>query len=336
MAQKVYVYDPTAQDRLSRVRGIGRYLQLLKENFQDDFEFVNFEKIVNMKDGTFVNPFFNFLAPPLVLRRQAKKQVAVIHDLIPLKYGSYFPAGLRGNMNIFLNKLAIKNYDVIVTDSEASKRDIVNILGISEKMIHVVYPCLPKSLMDSHKSEAEKEIDLPAKFCVYVGDATWNKNLVNLARAIKIVNATCLFVGKVFGEPVGNHPWQKELKNFMEEVDNDKRFIFPGFISDFSLFKIYQQASLNVLPSRDEGFGFSWLEAASNSCPSLVSNIPVLREISDGKALFAEPENPNDIADKIGEIYFRRDVRNRIGRAAFKRSQFFNSENFKRDFEALV
>lgn len=336
MAKKVYVYDPTTQDSLSRVRGIGRYLQLLKENFNTDFEFMNFEKVINMGDGTFVNPFFNFLSPPLILRRQAKKQVAVIHDLIPLKYGSYFPAGLRGNMNIFLNKLAIKNYDAIITDSEASKKDIVNILGINEKIINVVYPCLTKSLINSRKTEGETEIELPQKFCVYVGDATWNKNLVNLARAIKIVNATCVFVGKIFKEPVGNHPWQRELRSFMEEVKGDRRFIFPGFISDYSLFKIYQQAALNVLPSRDEGFGFSWLEAASNSCPSLVSNIPVLREISDGKALFAEPENPADIAERIGEIYFRRDVRNKIGRMAFKRSLFFNPEKFRSDFLEVV
>jgi glycosyltransferase involved in cell wall biosynthesis len=332
---KVYVYDPTASDSLSRVRGIGRYLQLLKENFSNEFEFIDFSKPVSLKDSIFINPFVNFLTPPIMMRKLAARQIAVIHDLIPLKYGSYFPAGIRGNMNIFFNKVALKNYDIIVTDSEASKKDILRILNVSQDKVKVIYPCLPKSFTDSVKSD-EQLPDLPNKFCVYVGDATWNKNLINIAKAVKIVNATCLFVGKIFGEKNVSHSWQKELKGFLTEVKDDKRFVFPGFITDSLLLKIYQQASVNILVSRDEGFGFSWLEAAVNSCPSLLSNIEVLKEISGGAALFADPENPNDIADKIGEIYFRRDQRNRIGRQAFKRSQFFNSEKFRRGFEELL
>ena len=39
--KKVFVYDPTASDKQSAVRGIGRYLQILKENFVNEFEFVN-------------------------------------------------------------------------------------------------------------------------------------------------------------------------------------------------------------------------------------------------------------------------------------------------------
>jgi hypothetical protein len=35
MNQFVFVFDPTASDKLSAVRGIGRYLQILKENFAD-------------------------------------------------------------------------------------------------------------------------------------------------------------------------------------------------------------------------------------------------------------------------------------------------------------
>ncbi len=335
MAKKVYVYDPTASDSLSRVRGIGRYLQLLRENFINHFEFIDFKKPVDLKDSVFINPFINFLTPPILMRKLARKQIAVIHDLIPLKYGSYFPAGIRGNMNIFFNKVALKNYDAIITDSLASKMDIVRMLKVNEDNVKVVYPCLPKSFTDSVKS-VEELPNLPEKFCLYVGDATWNKNLINLAKALKIINATCVFVGKIFEEKNTSHPWQKELKGFLAEVQNDKRFVFPGYITDSQLLKIYQQASLNILVSRDEGFGFSWLEAAANSCPSLLSNIEVLREISGGSALFADPENPTDIADKIGEVYFRRDIRNRVGRQAFKRSQFFNSQKFREGFEELL
>ena len=131
----------------ARSRGIGRYLQILRENFKDEFTFTdqpmaNFNRFQPI--STFINPFFNLLQPPLTMFRIAKKQVAVIHDLIPLKYPEHFPVGLKGRLNIFLNKIALRNYDVIITDSEVSKKDIVNILGLDESKVKVVYPCLPR------------------------------------------------------------------------------------------------------------------------------------------------------------------------------------------------
>ena len=380
--KKVFVYDPTAKDKLSSVRGVGRYLQILKENFPD-WTFTNtLHAIRYTLYPIFINPFFNFLQKPLTMRRLAKKQIAVIHDLIPLKYPSHFPAGIRGNINIFLNKLALKNYDLIVTDSEASKHDIINILGIREKKIKVIYPYLPRIFTNLESKFQNSELidstflNLNSKFCLYVGDATWNKNLVNLARAIKIINVTCVFVGRVFGEATGveeegfptarsggilidrapagvnprqapslNHPWQKEFRQFLEETKDDKRFIFAGFLPDSELIKFYQQASINVLLSRDEGFGFSFLEAASQGCPSVLSNIPVLNEISGrslkgqflkGQSLFANPENPNDIADKIGEVYFNKELKKSLGDKAKKRGEFFSPKKFRKEFLNII
>ena len=387
--QKVFVYDPTLKDKKSVVRGIGRYLQILKESFGNSWIFTDNIKWISA-DSIFINSFYNFLRGPLTLRRLAQKQIAVIHDLIPLKYPNHFPAGIRGNINIFLNKLALKNYDLIITDSEASKSDIINILKIKSEKLRVIYPCLLKVFIESQNSKVKiQKLNLKVKsnattfdfslltsnFCLYVGDATWNKNLVNLARAIKIANVTCVFVGKVFENltldiggsrldkevrnlklenqtsniqfpnPTSNfkyltsilsHPWQRELKEFFELTKNDRRFIFAGFIPDSELFKLYKQASVNLLLSKAEGFGFSYLEAANFSCPSLLSDIPVLREISAGNAFFANPLNPRDIADKIKEINSDKILRNKIGVDAKKRSEYFSKEKFKREFLSVI
>jgi len=314
MSPKVFVYDPTVSDPLSRVRGVGRYRQLLQENFPG-WQFIS--EIGNWKLETgnsfFINPFFNFLRKPITIKKIARKQVAVIHDLIPLKYPEHFPIGIKGKINIFLNKLSLKNYDLIVTDSEASKSDIVKLLQLKESYVKVIYPCLPKAF---NVSNFDIRI---SNFCIYVGDATWNKNLVNLAKAIKLADVKCVFVGKIFKETqrtqipfhgdLGgaqrsehahwssmkrvsselNNGWQKELREFMELTKNDKRFIFAGFINDEELIKLYQQAAVNLLPSRDEGFGFSYVEAASQRCPSLLADRPIFREISANAAVFVDP-----------------------------------------------
>jgi len=338
MKQKVFVYDPTASDKLSSVRGIGRYLQILKESFEGEFEFVSdLSSIIHHQESIFINPFLNFLQPPLTLRRIAKKQIAVIHDLIPLKYPSHYPAGIKGSLYIFLNKLTLKNYDLIITDSEASKLDIINILGIQENKIKVIYPCLPINFLNQKSNVKDQNDKLKNKnYAIYVGDATWNKNLVNLAKAIKIADIPIIFVGKVFKNTSISHPWHKELNEFMQLVKDDKRFVFPGFVADNELIKLYKQSLLNILPSRDEGFGFSFVESAQFDCPSLLSDILVLREISDGKAIFFDQNNPEDIAEKIKMIYSNKNLRNRIGTDAKKRSEFFSPEKFKKEFLAII
>ncbi len=386
--EKVLVYDPTASDSQSAVRGVGRYLQILKENFPN-WKFSNTFHVPSSTFHVFINPFFNFLQPPLIMKKIAKKQIAVIHDLIPLKYPDKFPAGIRGKFNIFLNKIALRNYDFIVTDSYASKKDIIQILKLPEKKVKVIYPCLPSIFKNNLKTQNSNVKSRPSRragktktknlkleenflnsnlknkvnntifndnnYCIYVGDATWNKNLVNLAKAIKIINVSCIFVGKVFKQiqnsklkiqnnilkikneknPLDNL-WCLELKEFLKETNGDRRFIFLGYVDDYRLIKLYQQARCNILISRDEGFGFPYLEAASQNCPSILSSIPVLKEIAKDSALFVAPEKPNEIADAIAKFYFNNKTRDQFGFKAQQRSLYFSTENLKKSFLELI
>ena len=349
MRQIIYVFDQIVNDSLSKVRGVGRYLQILKENFPKNTVFTdNIRQIA--ADSVFINPFFNFLQTPITLKRIANKQIAVIHDLIPLKYPEHFPVGIKGKLNIFLNKLALKNYDLIVTDSEASKIDIINILYIDEEKIKVIYPCLPKKfevrgLRLEEKKIKTSNIKLPTSYCLYVGDATWNKNLVNLAKAIKIINVTCVFIGNVFNpltrervnELTSYNQWLEEFKQFLYETKSDKRFIFLGYVSDDKLIQLYRQAKCNILVSRDEGFGFSYLEAASQSCPSVLSDIQVLREVSKKQgALLANPADPNEIANAIGAVYFNIELRNKLSAEAKDRVRLFSPKKFVNEFNKVL
>lgn len=356
MQKSVFVFDPTIKDTQSKVRGIGRYMQILRENFSDEFIFTS--RIENWKlkteNAVFINPFFNFLQKPLTLKRVAKKQVAIIHDLIPLKYPTHFPIGLKGTIYTTLNKLALRNYDIVITDSLASKKDVVDILRLPASKIKVVYPCLSKIFtnlkFEIRNLNSNSKLKI-SNYCIYVGDATWNKNLVNLAKAIKKAGVTCVFVGKVFvtshfeprrldkinnGRTATVNPWQKELQEFLILADGDPRFIFKGFVPDEELISLYQNAIFNILPSRDEGFGFSYLEASNCGCPSLLADISVLREISGGAALFTDPQNVDDLHEKIKIMTNDVTLRKEIAQKAKERSGFFTMEQFKKSMEKIL
>ncbi len=333
MRAPVYVYDPTVTDSQSKVRGIGRYLQILKENAPSDWIFT--DKLVGIPfHATIIQPFYTFYQSPLITKRISNRQIAVIHDIIPLKYPNHYPIGVRAYLYSLLQKYNLRLFDRIITDSETSKKDIIRYLKVRPEKIGVLYPTLAQCFWEKPTKRAN-----PSDYCLYVGDGTWNKNLPTLARAIKKINVTCKFVGNVFRDTNPNHythPWQKDLQIFFSETKRDNRFVFPGFVSDEELLQLYVQSKLNILLSRDEGFGFSYVEAASQGCPSLLSDTPIFHEIAGNNAEYVNPNDVDLIAKTLSALVSDSDKLQSLSYGALERSKKYNSQNFKKQLLEIV
>lgn len=315
-----YLYDPITHDPLGSFRGAGRIIQTLKEQSSDisGMSFISSLSDVTMKDELII-PTFNPFTKPLLMRRIAKKQSIIIFDVIPIKYPKHFPIGIKGWINLQLNRYALRFFDEIITISHASKKDIINYLKIPDNKIVVKYPTLAKIFRKKIPCSKISDLDIRnSNFTLYVGDVNWNKNLVNLAKAVKIAQIHCVFVGKMFNKQListyldkyrstpSHHPWLSEYINFLNETKDNTLFHFIGYIPDNELIQYYQKAKANILISRDEGYGYSYAEAKSQGCPSILSDIPVFREVAknDKNVQFVNPENPEDIAKAIKNIGF--------------------------------
>ena len=346
----IKIFDPYFYQKSEPFRGNGRILQLLHENLTEEtnfrVEFVPDLSSVNDDDTLFV-PIWSPFQSPLLTNRIARKQILMIFDVIPLKYSKHFPSGISGHIKLWKNKIALKNYDSFVTISEHSKQDLVHHLGISPDKIQVVYPTYSKIFAETSKSEHHHTEILkkfgvePGKFVLYVGDANWNKNIVTLAKALKIAHMRCIFVGHVFSEEHSdmNHPWLRELKQFKSEISLSL-MRFPGFVPDSELKTLYQRALCNMLVSHDEGFGMSYLEAATQKCASILSDIPVFHEIALSSARFVTHTDPQDIAQALDELQGSEQLVRYIGDEAYRRSKAFAPEVFvkellKKDPESL-
>jgi glycosyltransferase involved in cell wall biosynthesis len=71
------------------------------------------------------------------------------------------------------------------------------------------------------------------------------------------------------------------------------------FVTDQDLPSLYKNAECFVLPSLYEGFGLPVLEAMQYGCPVLVSNVSSLPEVGGDACLYFDPENADEIAQKI-------------------------------------
>jgi glycosyltransferase involved in cell wall biosynthesis len=380
MTLPVYVYDPTSSDTASKVRGVGSYVQTYHENFGNEFTFVNNVKTIS-KNGIFIQPFYNLMQKPdRWFTRISRKQIAVIHDVIPLKFPQYFPTGFWTKFHLFIHKtFALKLYDVIITDSHHSKRDIVKYLKIPAQKVYVVYPTVkhiferPMALSDSYDSsivDPEKDpqfathyhathVDIHQQtqsilpsipfqdFCIYVGDGTWNKNLITLANAVIAAQIPCVIVGKAFtdfrarmqqaqGKLPQIHPWEKSLLKFCQMTMNNPLFYFTGFVSDHDLVSLYKKAKVNVLVSYDEGFGLSYLEASYLGTPSVLADTPLFHETAAQDGIFANVSDYNEVADKIRKLFFQQDMYDHSRVDVFERAYDFAPHVFRERILGIV
>lgn len=332
----LYIYDPTIKDVMSKTRGIGRYMQILHENMDFDVQFT--DSLHNIPHNSILlNPFFDLIKSPPSLIKPALRQIVVIHDIIRLTNPQHFPLGLRAKTNLFLNRLLMSKIDAVVTDSHHSKHEIEENLQIPGKKIHVIYPIISRSIAVPRTAKKIPD-QLPKKpYCLYVGDINWNKNLLNIARAVKISKIPCVCIGKAFFTRDNlNHPEKREFKKFIAETENDPLFIFPGYVSDQELLAYYTHAVCNILVSRDEGFGYSYFEAAACSTPSVLADCPIFHETARSAALFADPENPANIAAQILTFAQNAKTQKEYALYANHRLSDFTDETFTNSYKELV
>jgi glycosyltransferase involved in cell wall biosynthesis len=103
-----------------------------------------------------------------------------------------------------------------------------------------------------------------------------------------------------------------------------RNIVFVGFIPHEDLAKLLNIASLFVIPSYYEGFGFTLVEAMASGCACVASTQGACPEISNSAALLADPFNPSDFAEKMLAVLNNDTLRNELCEKGIHRASTFN------------
>jgi glycosyltransferase involved in cell wall biosynthesis len=321
-------------DKLHSVRGVGSYITNLKNHINEvttDLEIEFFTTDVPHADLIHY-PYFDPFQRA-VKKVSGAKTIVTVHDLTPIVFKDYFPVGLRGNVNWQLNKFFLRSVDAIITDSNSSKKDILRLTGVNEQKVHGVYLAADEkfhSFIDTELKTKNRELrtkyKLPERFVLYVGDVTWNKNLVRLVDAMKQINLTLVMVGKalVSTDYDKNHPWNADLAAVQKEIIDDARFIRLGFVTDEELVQLYNMAYVFVMPSIYEGFGLPVLEAMQSGCPVVTTKGGSLPEVAEDAAYYVDPYDVTSLANGIGEVFFTEKLRETYIKKGLKQAGKFS------------
>lgn len=187
--------------------------------------------------------------------------------------------------------------DRIISISENTKNDLVNILGVKREKICVVYLAADNSFREKAQRSTPQET---TPFLFYSGSVSPRKNLLRVVKAFDEIkdniNHDLYITGRDF--------WNSEdLMAFIEERKALKsRIKFLGFLTEEELVDYYNNASLYLFPSLYEGFGLPILEAQACGCPVLTSNVSSCTEVAENSAHIVDPYSTEEIRDGILKI----------------------------------
>jgi glycosyltransferase involved in cell wall biosynthesis len=299
-------------DDLNATRGVGSYtknlvaaLQTLgrKEGFT--IEAID-AQATDLKQFDIVHyPYFDFFKNTLRLNKGIKT-VVTVHDTIPLLYPEHYPIGLKGKVNLHLQKRSLKQTNHIITVSETSKKDIIRMLSVEPASISVVYegPTVSEvKLSAAELNGLRKKYNLPDKYILYVGDVNWNKNLLTLCSAAEKTKTHLVIIGKAAVNTVFDHKHieNKPLVTLQEKYGNSPYIHRLGFVEE-SLNGFFALAICYCQPSYYEGFGLSVLDALLLKTPVLCAKTQALVELYEGAVTFFDPYSVEELTILIKKL----------------------------------
>ena len=305
----------------------------------------NFNAAVYARDD---HSFFDHLAFPVFLRGLSpdlvhiplnrvpmlmiKPYVVTIHDMANLLFEDH--SSLRMQLRRFRFRRGLIRAARVIAVSEATKRDVENVLGVPPDRIRRVYNAPDPGFSQRASSPGQEQSRILERyqihypFLLYAGNIRKHKNVPRLVEAFAVVRGQLSShpVYKdlrlvIIGDTISEHPAVRQtvIKSRVEEVVR-----FLGFVPFETLRCFYESAVGFVFPSRYEGFGLPPLEAMACGTPVVTSNVSSLPEVVGDAAVMVNPENVFDIARGICEVLLDEELRSRLIRRGREQATRFS------------
>jgi len=317
--------------------------------FKDDINFQNEESYILNKRVININNIFNLSEASsrfdyylnikniknidifhstymLNLNVVGAKRVTTIHDIIPLK----LPHTTLDDKKLFYNKVksAIKNSDKIVTISEHSKKDILELFDIDESKIVNCYQAFTISQKEIEKVNINiyNRFNLKEnEYFLFVGNIEPKKNVARLIEAFLDLDSNKKLV--IVGRKAWL--WEEQLKEAKKFI-NEGKIVLLDYVSKKELIALYKKAFFFVFPSLYEGFGLPPLEAMACKTPVITSNCSSLPEVCGNAAIYCNPYDESSIKSALEEaLNLPNNIREKLIQEGIKRVDFFNLDDYK-------
>ena len=262
--------------------------------------------------------------PSLLKLTKYKKNCGVIaHDL-------YYLHDNKDSriLNIYFKRQYsfFSNAKFILSNSNFTKKELIELLDISPDVITTVYPYFNSSMFHPGESKFRQfsKIDRNDKVLLSVGSDQPNKNIETVLRVLAKLppNYKLVRVGR-----------STSTLNLIHQLGLDGRIIYRENLPENELADIYRGSDMLIFPSLFEGFGIPVLEAMASGICVLVSDRGSLPEVAGKAGVVSDPYDVEGMAESIMRILEDREECERRKQLSLERSSYFTMES---QYETLM
>ncbi len=227
-----------------------------------------------------------------------RREIVTVFDIFPITGENYSTPEFRKKFSDLLLE-ATGRATRVITSSHATERLLISHAHVPPEKIRVIPlgvdpPTLKLSPQERQRQRA-RILGGEGKLILSVGVIQTRKNTLNMVKALKTLPANYRLV--LCG---GNGYGGEAVHEYIRAESLGERVKILGFIDDAQLARLYQAASVFLFPSFEEGFGIPVLEAMAHGVPVVTSNCSSMPEVGSDAALYVDPHNPAEIAEKVG------------------------------------
>jgi len=255
--------------------------------------------------------FFNYIVPPFVKGKAA----VTIHDMVLRRFPETMSFKTRKMLELNLAK-TIRRADLVLTDSEFSKKEILHFYNCAEGKIEVIYAGVDRERYapDVPAGEIERaklNNHIKGEYILYLGTLEPRKNIERLIEAYAALkkgrdNIPVLVIA-------GRKGWLFEtIFERVKRLNVEDSVIFTGYVSDADKPALLAGAKFFCFPSLYEGFGMPPLEAMACGTPVLASNAASLPEVCGDAAVLVDPYSAEEIAKGMETLCFDAGLREEL------------------------
>jgi glycosyltransferase involved in cell wall biosynthesis len=256
--------------------------------------------------------------------------IVTVHDLIPLLLREY-RGGPLVRLYTALVSRAAQNAALVITDSEASKRDIITHLKRPSRHVRAI-PLAPGEAYQPSSTSVDAEVrarySLTDSYMLYLGGFDVRKNVqatvAAYRRAARTIGAThpLVIAGRL---PEQDTPFAPDPRRLIQKLGLDANLVhFSGFVTETDKPALYRGATAFVFPSHYEGFGLPPLEALACGTPVVTSNTSSLPEVVGAGGILLAPNDIAGIADALTKIATEPDFRAQLSQRALAQAAKFS------------
>lgn len=282
-----------------------------------------------------INPdliHLHFTYPPYSFIAQLSIPVVItVHGLSAIRVkGSYAKRNylnMRFIIDPYFEKKALQSANKIIAVSMWMKDNVDNIIGVNPKTVYI-----PNGIDVEEYSNIEPVKDMHHPSIFFVGRLIKIKGVDILIKALQIIKTS---IPDIHLYIAGEGPLRERLESLAVKLNVDKNITFLGFVSDKKI-QMLASTDVFVMPSRFESFGIVALEALAAGAPVVAANVGGIPDILDNGryGILVEPENPEDLAQKIIMLIENPDLRKKLSEMGKQRAKEYSWDHIaKRTLE---